>query len=133
MNDVDWLRLKNRGIWKPENSTHDLASPSHLTVDDLRRVIAIAEQRDLLITLYNACAGVGLGCDVSSMAPYPGAPPITALSFTSDHLACPAGTSAFDHAWETLSPVAFAPRNLRLYRFQYGCVPPQDKAYYETA
>lgn len=139
--DIAWLEATHRDIWeRPEvrrRRAYRQRIPSpprearQLTGIEVRRILDIIERQDLLVDLYNACMGFGLGMAVSQMPPFPGADARGVLQMTSDHLVCPSDARKFDHAWDMLAPVAFSPRNLRLHRFLYGKEPTQEKYRYD--
>ena len=143
--DIDWLRATHLELWKPVNEQVRLSERLYgrrpkvrhpemkrqLTGLEISRILETIEKCDLIVDMYNACMGFGLGITLASMPGYPGAEPVFVLSFNSDHLPCLTDTRKFDHAWGMLSPVCFSARNRRLHRFQWGKEPRQDKMHYD--
>jgi len=140
--DLDLLRRIHDDIWlRTRRSMADVAyrnAPAYtlevkrqVEGPELVRVFSIVEQRDLVVKMYNACMGFGLGLSVYRMPPCPGTDPVFVLSMNSDHLVCPQDTRRFDHAWDLFSPVVLSLRNLRLHRFQFGKEPSMDKRTYD--
>ena len=136
--DLAWLRLIHSEVWKTIPANHRQRWPRErreasrqIDGKEIKRIFDTVERSDLIVVIYNACMGFGIGMSIYTMPPYPGTDTVFVMSMNSDHLIKVNGTREFETGWQLFSPVAFSRRNLRLHRFLYGKEPRQDKMHYD--